>query len=83
MKNLFLMKNCTLTTHGKWEKLHEDSTKNPIVQTSRIFKVFIFALILINIGNMDLNFDTVFLYVTYYSYFTKVHTCFVVSDVNV
>lgn len=35
--------------------------KNPIVQTSRIFKVFIFALILINIGSMDLNFETVFL----------------------
>lgn len=60
MKNLFF--NDKLHFYNTWEM--GNSPKNPIVQTSRIFKVFIFALILINIGSMDLNFETVFLCVT-------------------
>lgn len=58
MKNLFF--DDKLHFYNTWE-MGNSPKKNPIVQTSRIFKVFIFALILINIGSMDLNFETVFL----------------------
>lgn len=59
MKNLFF--DDKLHFYNTLEMGNSPKKIVPIVQTSRIFKVFIFALILINIGSMDLNFETVFL----------------------